>query len=50
MVQPKKTGLSIKEYIEVEHKDDLRYEYFEGKIFTMAGGSRPHNEISGNIF
>lgn len=50
MVQPKQTGLSVKEYIDVEQEDNIRYEYYDGKIFSMAGGTRPHNEISGNIF
>lgn len=50
MVQPKQTKLSIKEYIEIEREDKQRYEYFNGNIVAMVGGTRPHNEISGNIF
>jgi Uma2 family endonuclease len=37
------------EYFEWEDRQELRYEYFDGEIFGMAGGSVPHNAIAVNI-
>lgn len=42
--------LTIEEYIELDKQSDERYEYFNGKIFAMAGGSPEHARISGNVF
>jgi len=50
MTQPKRTRISIKEYIDIEREDNQRYEYSNGRIWAMAGGSIPHGEIGGNVF
>ena len=47
--QPK-TLLSPEEYLEVERKAEFKSEYFRGQMFAMAGASREHNLISGNLF
>ncbi len=41
---------SLDEYFAVEHAGDARYEYWDGDILCMSGGSREHGLISGNVF
>ncbi|MEL7222404.1 MAG: Uma2 family endonuclease [Bacteroidota bacterium] len=42
--------LSIKEYVNIEKERDARYEYHDGKIFAMAGGTIEHGLIGGNTY
>lgn len=42
--------LTIEEYLAFERSSETRHDYFEGEIFDMAGTSRRHSLISGNIF
>jgi len=42
--------LSLTEYIALEQSTDTKYEYHDGKVFAMAGGTLEHGLISGNIF
>lgn len=49
-VQLKRRFFSAKEYLEQERASSEKNEYFNGEIFAMAGASRRHNLISGNIF
>ncbi len=44
------TPLSITEYLQQEQGSKIRHEYVDGHIFAMAGGSRAHNRISGNLY
>ena len=37
------------EYLEWEVQQSLRYEYFGGAVFAMAGGTLPHADIALNI-
>lgn len=41
--------ISPEEYLEGELRSEVRHEYIEGSVFAMAGGSRDHNRISGNL-
>jgi Uma2 family endonuclease len=41
---------TVEEYLELEQSSDIRHEYFAGEVFAMAGGSKEHNIISGNIY
>jgi len=50
MQATKLNNISIEEYITIERENDTRYEYHNGEIFAMAGGTVPHTDISGNIF
>jgi Uma2 family endonuclease len=43
-------NLSIADYIQIEKETDTKYEYHDGKIFAMAGGTVEHGLISGNIY
>lgn len=42
--------LTIEEYLTAEQTSQNRHEYIGGQIFAMAGGSKEHNLISGNIY
>lgn len=41
---------SLDEYFALEHAGDARYEYWDGDIVCMSGGSQAHLQISNNIF
>lgn len=42
------TKLSLEEYLELDKNSEEKYEYFDGEIFAMAGGSSNHARIGGN--
>lgn len=44
-----KQKFSIEDYIEFDKNNEGRWEYFDGEVFDMAGGSINHNRISRNI-
>jgi Uma2 family endonuclease len=41
---------SLAEYFALEQASDARFEYWDGEIVCMSGGSRRHGMIAGNIF
>jgi Uma2 family endonuclease len=43
-------NLTLNEYLELELKGDIRHEYIAGQVYAMAGGSREHDIISGNLY
>jgi Uma2 family endonuclease len=44
-----KKRYTFEEYIMLEEQERIRYEYYEGEVFAMAGGTLNHSSISGNI-
>ncbi len=44
-----KSGLSKDQYLAFERASDEKHEYAHGEVFAMAGGSRAHSLLSGNI-
>lgn len=42
--QPQK--MTVEEYLEWELQQDVRYEYVNGEVFAMTGGTIPHNDIA----
>jgi Uma2 family endonuclease len=42
--------LTPTEYLEWEAQQELRYEYIDGEIYAMTGGTLNHSEISGNFY
>ncbi|AHJ26428.1 Uma2 family endonuclease [Nodularia spumigena CS-584] len=42
--------MTVQEYLEWEPQQDIRYEYVNGKIFAMTGGTIPHNDIALNLY
>ncbi|MFN7927081.1 MAG: Uma2 family endonuclease [Blastocatellia bacterium] len=45
-----KRKYTIEEYIELLKNSEERFEYFDGELFSMAGGKKVHSRISGNVF
>jgi Uma2 family endonuclease len=42
--------ISVDEYLEGEQHTDIRHEYFDGRVFAMAGATVMHDLIAGNLF
>jgi len=42
--------LTVKEYLAIEREHDQRFEYHDGFIYALAGGSINHGRICGNTF
>lgn len=42
--------LSLEDYLEFEEQSATRHEFVAGQIHALAGTSRRHNRIAGNIF
>jgi len=43
--------MSVEDYFELEENNpDIRYEYLDGYVYMMSGGSANHAMISGNIY
>jgi Uma2 family endonuclease len=42
--------LTPKEYLDWEEQQELRYEYVNGEIYGMAGGTLNHSRIGGKIY
>jgi Uma2 family endonuclease len=40
---------TIEEYLELERNSELRHEYVSGEIVAMAGATRAHNLVTGNV-
>lgn len=49
MAVARKMWITPEEYLAMEEKADHKSEYFQGKVFALAGGSLNHNLIVGNI-
>src|SRR5262245_23492656 len=46
---PQQHHWTIEEYYALERGSDRRYEYWEGEIVCMSGGSREHGILSANL-
>jgi len=42
--------MSYEEYLAWEATQEMRHEYINGEVIAMAGGTRNHNRVTGNIF
>lgn len=45
-----KEKISIAEYLEIGDQSEFKYEFHDGEVYAMAGGTLSHARISGNIF
>jgi Uma2 family endonuclease len=51
MASERTPTMSVEEYLELEENNpDTRYEYLDGYVYMMSGGSANHATISGNIY
>lgn len=41
---------TLEEYLALERASEVKYEYWDGEIFAMSGGTLAHDEIMGNVF
>ncbi|MFP4007083.1 MAG: Uma2 family endonuclease [Spirulinaceae cyanobacterium] len=46
---PEQHPWTPEEYLAWEVQQELRYEYLDGEVFAMTGGSLPHGDIALNI-
>lgn len=44
------SSMTPAEYLEFEKTSEIRHEYIDGEIYAMAGASKNHNLISGNLY
>lgn len=49
MQATKLDNLTFEEYLEIERNSEIKYEYHNGYIYSMAGGTLNHSRISTNI-
>ncbi|MBO3462755.1 Uma2 family endonuclease [Aetokthonos hydrillicola Thurmond2011] len=47
---PDRIFMSAEEYLIWEPAQEERYEYWDGELVAMSGGTRNHNRICGNFF
>ena len=50
MSTERKQLYSLEEYLALERESEVKYEYWNGEIFEMSGGTLSHDQIMGNIF
>lgn len=41
--------MTPEEYLEWEEQQPIKYEYINGEVFAMTGGTIPHNDIAINL-
>ncbi|MCY7283996.1 MAG: Uma2 family endonuclease [Cyanobacteria bacterium CAN_BIN43] len=41
--------MTPQEYLDWEEQQPLRYEYFDGEVVAMTGGTIPHNQVAVNL-
>lgn len=46
---PERKYLTPEEYLEWEERQEIKYEYVNGEVFAMTGGTIPHNDIALNL-
>jgi len=49
-LQVKESWISEDEYLEGELISEVKHEYIDGHVYAMAGASRNHERIAGNIY
>jgi len=49
MGQGKFKDVAIENYLAIEQEDQIRYEYHDGQLVRMAGGSINHSAICNNV-
>ncbi|MEO1619946.1 MAG: Uma2 family endonuclease [Cyanobacteria bacterium J06632_3] len=50
VASPQSFYMTAEEYLEWEPLQELRYEYCNGQVIAMAGGTLPHNDLALNIY
>jgi Uma2 family endonuclease len=42
--------ISLEEYHQIERTSDVKYEYSDGRLYAMSGGTLEHSRIAGNMY
>ncbi|MEC4985097.1 MAG: Uma2 family endonuclease [Oscillatoria sp. PMC 1068.18] len=42
-------AMTTQEYLEWEPTQEMRYEYFNGEVVAMTGGTKPHNRAESQL-
>lgn len=50
MAHPLSNFITLTDYLAIEEEDHQRYEYHDGRLFAMAGGTLNHTMLCGNVF
>jgi Uma2 family endonuclease len=46
---PQPCQMSVEAYLDWEPQQEIRYEYINGEVYAMTGGTIPHNDIAINL-
>jgi Uma2 family endonuclease len=49
IAHPQPQLMTPQEYLEWEEQQPIKYEYINGQVFAMTGGTIPHNDIAINL-
>ena len=49
IAQPKPQLMTSQEYLDWEEQQPIKYEYINGEVLAMTGGTLPHNSIAINL-
>ncbi|MDZ8241026.1 MAG: Uma2 family endonuclease [Nostoc sp. ChiQUE01a] len=49
VASPDSKYMSPQEYLEWEERQEIKYEYIDGEVFAMTGGTLPHTTIALNL-
>lgn len=41
--------LTVEEYVKLEQETNQKYEYYDGEVYSMAGGTSAHSRITMNV-
>ncbi len=48
-IPPEKKVYTFDEYVQLEQSEGIRYEFWDGEVFAMAGSTKRHNSIVQNM-
>lgn len=49
IASPNQNYMAPQEYLEWEEREEFKYEYVNGEVFAITGGTIPHNDIALNL-
>lgn len=49
VASPHRKYITAQEYLNWEEQQPVKYEYYNGEVFAMTGGTIPHNDIALNL-
>jgi Uma2 family endonuclease len=41
---------TVEQYLALERHSTVKHEYHQGQVYAMAGGTRAHSQIAGNVY